>query len=211
MTTPPMPRALSRFKVLDLSRVRSGPNCVRVLADFGADVLRIEPPAGVDPNEVLFAANRGGGDFQNLNRNKRSLTLNLKKPGALDILMRLVAQADVLVENTKPGTLPRHGFTPEEILRINPNIIYCAISGYGEDSPYRGLGGMDTTIQGMSGIMALTRVNDVPYKTGISIADLHAGQFALVAVLSAGQEALLDLDNYENARCETVLRGSGGR
>lgn len=83
--------------MLDLSRVRSGPNCVRVLADFGADVLRIEPPAGVDPNEVLFASNRDGGDFQNLNRNKRSLTLNLKKPGALAILMRLVAQADVLV------------------------------------------------------------------------------------------------------------------
>jgi len=81
--------ALKPFRVLDLSRVRAGPNCVRILTDFGADVIRIEPPKGVDPNEAMFAANRQGGDFQNLNRNKRSLTLNLKKPGALEIFMEL--------------------------------------------------------------------------------------------------------------------------
>jgi len=94
--------ALKPFRVLDLSRVRAGPNCVRTLTDFGADVIRIEPPEGVDPNEAMFAANRHGGDFQNLNRNKRSLTLNLKKPGALDIFMKLVETADVVVENWRP-------------------------------------------------------------------------------------------------------------
>ena len=88
--------ALSHFKVVDLSRVRAGPACVRVLTDFGADVVRVEPPKGVDPNEALFADKRDGGDFQNLNRNKRSLTLNLKKPGALDILKRMIVDADVV-------------------------------------------------------------------------------------------------------------------
>ena len=91
--------ALARFRVLDLSRVRAGPNCVRMLTDFGADVIRIEPPPGIDPNEAMFAANREGGDFQNINRNKRSMTLNLKKAGARAVLMKLVETADVLVEN----------------------------------------------------------------------------------------------------------------
>ena len=112
------PRALARFKVLDLSRVRSGPNCVRVLADFGADVIRIEPPAGVDPNEVLFAANREGGDFQNLNRNKRSLTLNLKKPGAYEVLMRLVRDADVLIENWRPDVKAKLGLDYDTTLAM---------------------------------------------------------------------------------------------
>ena len=101
--TPFMPKiqaslALSRFKVIDLSRVRAGPNCVRILTDFGADVVRVEPPEGVDPNEAMFAANRKGGDFQNINRNKRSMTLNLKKEGAMDILKRMIAQADVVLD-----------------------------------------------------------------------------------------------------------------
>lgn len=94
--------ALSRFKVLDLSRVRAGPNCVRILTDFGADVIRIEPPPGIDPNEAMFAANRKGGDFQNINRNKRSMTLNLKQPGARAILLQMVKDADVVVENWRP-------------------------------------------------------------------------------------------------------------
>ena len=90
------------FEGIDLSRVRAGPNCVRVLADFGAQVIRVEPPPGVDPNESMFMGNRDGGDFQNLNRNKRSLTLNFKKPQALEVFMRLVAQADIVVENWRP-------------------------------------------------------------------------------------------------------------
>ncbi|MCD9473032.1 formyl-CoA transferase, partial [Photobacterium phosphoreum] len=101
--------ALKRFRVLDLSRVRAGPTCVRMLADFGADVIRIEPPKGIDPNEAMFAADRWSGDFQNLNRNKRSLTLNLKTPGGAEIFRKLVVEADVVVENWRPDVKNRLG------------------------------------------------------------------------------------------------------
>ena len=104
-------QALGRFKVVDLSRVRSGPNCVRVLSDFGADVIRVEPPPGVDENEALFAADRIGGDFQNINRNKRSITLNMAAKPGQEILTELIKQCDVLVENFKAGTLEKWGFT----------------------------------------------------------------------------------------------------
>ncbi|HWL27402.1 MAG TPA: CoA transferase, partial [Burkholderiaceae bacterium] len=101
--------ALQGCTVLDLSRVRAGPTCVRILADFGADVIRIEPPKGIDPNEAMFAADRWSGDFQNLNRNKRSLTLNLKKPQAYEVFAKLVAKADVVVENWRPDVKQRLG------------------------------------------------------------------------------------------------------
>ena len=114
-------------------RVRAGPTCVRILADFGADVIRIEPPAGVDPNEAMFAADRHGGDFQNLNRNKRSLTLNLKKPEGLAVLRSLVATADVVVENWRPDVKARLGLTYEDLRAINPRIILASISGFGQD------------------------------------------------------------------------------
>jgi crotonobetainyl-CoA:carnitine CoA-transferase CaiB-like acyl-CoA transferase len=113
------------------------------------------------------------------------MTVDLRKPGRVELLTKLIEKADVLVENTKPGTLGRHGFTPQRILEINPRVVYCAISGFGIDAPSAGLGAMDTTIQGLAGIMDLTRVGGVPFKTGISIADLHAGQFALFATLAA--------------------------
>src|SRR5690606_23909702 len=102
-------QALAPFRVLDLSRVRAGPTCVRMLADFGADVIRIEPPPGVDANDNMFVDSREGGDFQNLNRNKRSLTLNLKKPEGIAILQRLVRDADVVVENWRPDVKHRLG------------------------------------------------------------------------------------------------------
>lgn len=191
--TPPLTQALIQaltqplagIKVLEMGQFTTAPLVGRQLGALGADVVKLEPTGG-EPGRSLPPHRDGRSYFFTLsNSDKRSMALDLRDQGRKQLLIELIRKADVLVENTKPGTLPRHGFTPEEILRINPNIIYCAISGYGEDSPYRGLGGMDTTIQGMSGIMALTRVNDVPYKTGISIADLHAGQFALVAVLGA--------------------------
>ena len=189
MTTDIAPRALARFKVLDLSRVRSGPNCVRVLADFGADVIRIEPPAGVDPNEVLFASNRDGGDFQNLNRNKRSLTLNLKKPGALEILMRLVAQADVLVENWRPDVKHKLGLGYEDLARVNPRIILASISGFGQDGPYAERPGFDQIIQGMGGLMSVTGDTDSgPFRAGLAVADLSAGLYCALGILAALHE-----------------------
>src|SRR6187549_576765 len=108
-------KPLARFRVLDVSRVRAGPTCVRMLADFGADVVRIEPPPGVDPNEAMFAANRRNGDFQNLNRNKRSLTLDFKKAEGIEIFRRLVEDADVVVENWRPDVKRRLGLDYEAL------------------------------------------------------------------------------------------------
>lgn len=178
--------ALSRFRVLDLSRVRAGPNCVRVLADFGADVIRIEPPKGIDPNEAMFAANRMSGDFQNLNRNKRSMTLNLKKPGAPELLYRLVKDADVLVENWRPDVKKRLGVDYESLARINPRIILASISGFGQDGPYAWRPGFDQIIQGMGGLMSVTGFPDQgPVRAGLAVADLSAGLYAALGILTA--------------------------
>ena len=151
-------QALSRFRVLDLSRVRAGPNCVRMLSDFGADVIRIEPPPGVDPNEAMFAANRKGGDFQNINRNKRSMTLNLKKPGAYEVLMRLVRDADVLIENWRPDVKAKLGLDYDTLSKVNPRLVLASISGFGQDGPYAKRPGFDQIIQGMGGLMSATAI-----------------------------------------------------
>jgi crotonobetainyl-CoA:carnitine CoA-transferase CaiB-like acyl-CoA transferase len=178
--------ALSRFRVLDLSRVRAGPNCVRVLTDFGADVIRIEPPPGVDPNEVLFQANRQGGDFQNLNRNKRSMTLNLKKPGALAILMKLVESADVIVENWRPEVKDKLGLDYESLAKVNPRIILASISGFGQDGPYALRPGFDQILQGMGGLMSVTgHADSGPVRSGIAVADLSAGLYCALGILTA--------------------------
>lgn len=179
-------KALSRFRVLDLSRVRAGPTCVRMLADFGADVIRIEPPAGVDPNEAMFAANRTSGDFQNLNRNKRSLTLNLKKPGGLEVLRRLVKNADVVVENWRPDVKARLGLDYASLRAINPRIILASISGYGQDGPYAGRPGFDQIIQGMSGLMSVTGMpGQGPVRAGLAVADSSSGLYAAIGILIA--------------------------
>jgi crotonobetainyl-CoA:carnitine CoA-transferase CaiB-like acyl-CoA transferase len=179
-------QALSRFRVLDLSRVRAGPTCVRMLADFGADVVRIEPPAGVDPNEAMFAANRTSGDFQNLNRNKRSLTLNLKKPGGLEVLKRLVKTADVVVENWRPDVKDRLGLDYASLREINPRIILASISGYGQDGPYASRPGFDQIIQGMSGLMSVTGMpGQGPVRAGLAVADSSSGLYAAIGILIA--------------------------
>ena len=178
--------ALSPFKVLDLSRVRAGPNCVRVLTDFGADVIRVEPPKGVDPNEGMFAANRAGGDFQNLNRNKRSMTLNFKKEGALDIFMRLVKTADVVVENWRPDVKKRLGVDYESLAKVNPRIILASISGFGQDGPYSKRPGFDQIMQGMGGLMSVTGTKETgPFRAGLAVADMSAGLYSAIGILTA--------------------------
>jgi crotonobetainyl-CoA:carnitine CoA-transferase CaiB-like acyl-CoA transferase len=178
--------ALKPFRVLDLSRVRAGPNCVRILTDFGADVIRIEPPQGVDPNEAMFAANRHGGDFQNLNRNKRSLTLNLKKPGALEIFMKLVETADVVVENWRPDIKKKLGLDYETLAKVNPRIILASISGYGQDGPYSSRPGFDQIMQGMGGLMSVTGFPESgPVRAGLAVADMSAGLYAGLGILLA--------------------------
>lgn len=178
--------ALSRFNVIDLSRVRAGPNCVRILTDFGADVIRVEPPPGVDPNEAMFAANRDGGDFQNINRNKRSMTLNLKKPDAIKVLMRLISKADVVVENWRPDVKNKFGLDYESLAAVNPRIILASISGFGQSGPYAQRPGFDQIIQGMGGLMSVTgKPNQGPIRAGLAVADLSAGLYCAIGILVA--------------------------
>lgn len=185
----PAPGALAGLRVLDLSRVRAGPTCVRMLGDFGADVIRIEPPPGVDPNEAIFAGNRLGGDFQNLNRNKRSITLNLKKPEGLAVLKDLVRTADVVVENWRPDVKVRLGLDYPSLRAINPRIILASISGFGQDGPYAARPGFDQIVQGMGGLMSVTGTRETgPLRAGIAVADSSTGLYAAIGILIALQE-----------------------
>lgn len=178
--------ALQRFRVLDLSRVRAGPTCVRILADFGADVIRIEPPPGVDPNEAMFAADRWSGDFQNLNRNKRSLTLNLKKEDGMRVLKKLVADADVVVENWRPDVKTRLGLDYESLALVNPRIILASISGFGQTGPYAKRPGFDQIVQGMGGLMSVTGLpGQGPVRAGLAVADSSTGLYTAIGILTA--------------------------
>src|SRR5919108_6104249 len=177
--------ALSRLRVLDFSRVRAGPTCVRQFADFGADVIKVESPPGVDPNEAMGGP-RHGPDMQNLHRNKRSMTLNLKLPEARGVLERLVKTGDVVVENYRPDVKFRLGIDYASLEKINPRIILASISGFGQDGPYVKRPGFDQIAQGMSGLMSVTgHPGQGPVRTGAAIADLTAGLFAALGVMTA--------------------------
>src|SRR5256885_1714939 len=160
--------ALSGIRVLDLTRARSGPTAVRQLADWGADVLKIEPPASVEDDDAAFTGPRAGPDFQNLQRNKRSLTLNLKRKEGVAILRRLTETADVLVENFRPEVKKRLGIDYPQMRVLNPRLIYASISGFGQDGPYSQRPGFDQVIQGMGGLMSITGVpGQGPLRVGI--------------------------------------------
>jgi crotonobetainyl-CoA:carnitine CoA-transferase CaiB-like acyl-CoA transferase len=177
--------ALSRLRILDFTRVRAGPTCVRQFADFGADVIKIESPPGVDPNENMGGP-RDGPDMQNLHRNKRAMTLNLKLPAAREVLERLVKTADVVVENYRPDVKFRLGIDYESLARINPRVILASISGFGQDGPYRDRPGFDQIAQGMSGIMSVTGApGQGPMRVGCAVADVGAGLFAALGILTA--------------------------
>jgi len=177
--------ALSRFRVLDLSRVRAGPTCVKQLADFGADVIKIESPPGVDANEGMGGP-REGPDFQNLHRNKRAMTLNLKLPEGREVFTRLAKTADVVVENYRPDVKFRLGIDYDSLKAINPRIILASISGFGQDGPYHARPGFDQIAQGMSGLMSVTgRPGEGPMRTGAAIADVSAGLYAALGILTA--------------------------
>lgn len=177
--------ALKRFKVLDLTRARSGPTCVRTLADFGAEVIRIESPAGLDPNEGAMG-DRETFDMLNLHRNKRSITLNLKEPEAREIFYKLAAQADVVVENYRPDVKFRLGIDYDTLAAINPRIVLASISGFGEDGPYRKRPGFDQIAQGMGGMMSVTGLpGQGPVRAGIAISDSGTGMYAAIGILIA--------------------------
>ena len=181
----PASEALSRFTVLDLTRVRAGPTCVRQLADWGADVIKIEmPERGPDGNAL--GGPRAGSDFQNLHRNKRSMTLNLKDEAGRAIFMALAERADVVVENYRPDVKQRLGIDYDDLKAVNPRLVYASISGFGQDGPYSERPGFDQIAQGMGGLMSITGLpGQGPVRVGIPIADLCAGLFAAQGILVA--------------------------
>jgi crotonobetainyl-CoA:carnitine CoA-transferase CaiB-like acyl-CoA transferase len=179
-----MSQPLSNIKVLDLSRIRAGPAAVRQLADWGADVIKIEPPAGTEGDPL--PEGRAGSDFQNLQRNKRSCTLNLKTAEGVQILKQLARDADVLVENFRPDVKTRLGIDYPIMRAINPRLIYASISGFGEDGPYKERPGFDQIAQGMGGLMSITGLpGQGPVRAGIPVADLCAGILCAQGILLA--------------------------
>src|ERR1041384_742287 len=177
--------ALARLRILAFSRVRAGPTCVKQFADFGADVIKVESPPGVDPNENMGGP-RHGPDMQNLHRNKRAMTLNLKLPEAKEVFMKLVKTADVVVENFRPDVKFRLGIDYESLAKVNPRIILASISGFGQDGPYRDRPGFDQIAQGMSGIMSVTGApGQGPMRVGAAVADVGAGLYAALGILTA--------------------------
>ncbi|MEE8445557.1 MAG: CaiB/BaiF CoA-transferase family protein, partial [Alphaproteobacteria bacterium] len=184
MSIAPASTALNRFTVVDLTRVRSGPTAVRQLADWGASVIKVELPATDDGGQM--GGPRDGPDFQNLQRNKRSLTLNLKAPEGMAVFKKLVAGADVVVENFRPAVKDRLGIDYESLKKINPGIVLASISGFGQDGPYRDRPGFDQIAQGMGGLMSITGApGQGPMRVGIPIADLCAGLFCAQGIMIA--------------------------
>jgi len=181
-------RALAKFKVIDLTRVRAGPTAVRQLADWGADVIKVEAPAAAGGDDGLGGP-RQGADFQNLHRGKRSITLNLKHRRGVEILKDLVKDADVLVENYRPQVKHRLGIDYDTLSAINPRLVYGSISGFGQSGPYRDRPGVDQIAQGMSGLMSVTgNPGEGPMRAGIPTADLYAGLHLAIAILAALHE-----------------------
>ena len=173
--------ALAKLRILDLTRVRAGPTCVRQFADFGADVIKIENTAPED-----MGGPREGPDFQNLHRNKRSLTLDLKSAEGKEIFFRLVKTADVVVENYRPDVKHRLGIDYESLRKVNKRVILASISGFGQDGPYEQRPGFDQIAQGLSGIMSVTgNPGEGPMRVGCAVADVGAGLLATIGIMTA--------------------------
>ncbi len=180
--------AFEGLRIIDLAQVRSGPTCVKQFADFGADVIRIEPPPQSGRTEMMTGA-RDGADMLNLHRNKRQITLDLKAPGAKEVLHRLIRSADVLVENYRPDVKERLGIDYDSLAAINPRIILASISGFGQDGPYRERPGFDQIAQGMSGMMSVTgRSGEGPMRVGAAVVDVATGLYAALGVMTALHE-----------------------
>jgi crotonobetainyl-CoA:carnitine CoA-transferase CaiB-like acyl-CoA transferase len=174
---------LSGIVVLDLTLARAGPTCVRHLADWGADVIRVEPP---DPQGEDVIGRRHGADFQNLHRNKRTMQLDLKSEQGYAVFLRLVERADVLVENMRAPVKDRLRISWNHVKKVNPRLVYGSISGFGQTGPYRERGGVDQIAQGLAGLMSVTGLpGQGPVRVGIPIADLCAGIFCAHGIMVA--------------------------
>jgi crotonobetainyl-CoA:carnitine CoA-transferase CaiB-like acyl-CoA transferase len=197
-----MSRSLQGMTVLDLSHALSGPFGTMLLAELGANVIKVEPPGGDH-----FRPSNGGATFAVVNRNKRSIRMDLKHPDSAQVMERLIDRADILVENFTPGTAERLGYGYERVSARNPGIVYASISGFGQDGPYRDLRGYDAVAQAMSGIMAATGEPDrAPVRVGPSMIDMGTGMYVVIGVLDAlrtrdqtGLGTYLDFNLLESA------------
>jgi len=179
-------RALDGLKVLDITQVMAGPFCAMMLADLGADVIKVEPPAGDSTRQMPGAVGADSPSFNALNRGKRSIVLDLKSDAGRAALVRLARSTDILIENYRPGVMDALGLGYEALSRENPRLVYASISGYGQTGPDRDKGGFDLIAQGVSGIMSITgEPGGAPVKAGVPLTDLGAGLFALVGILAA--------------------------
>jgi crotonobetainyl-CoA:carnitine CoA-transferase CaiB-like acyl-CoA transferase len=178
--------ALEGLRVLDVTQVMAGPFCAMLLADLGADVIKIEPPGGDSTRQMPGAVGTDSPSFNAVNRGKRSVVLNLKLPASKEAFKRLVRSTDILIENYRPGVMAGLGLDYQSLAALNPGLIYASISGYGQSGPNRSKGGFDLIAQGVAGIMSITgEPGGPPVKAGIPVTDLGAGLFALVGVLAA--------------------------
>jgi crotonobetainyl-CoA:carnitine CoA-transferase CaiB-like acyl-CoA transferase len=183
-----MSGALAGLHVLDVTQVMAGPFCAMLLADLGADVIKVEPPSGDSTRQMPGAVGADSPSFNAVNRGKRSIVLDLKTPAGRDALARLARTSDILIENYRPGVMDALGLGYEALSRVNPRLIYASISGYGQTGPARTKGGFDLIAQGVSGIMSVTgEPGGAPVKAGVPLTDLGAGLFALVGILAAVQ------------------------
>ncbi len=198
--------ALDGIRVIDMTQVMAGPFCCMLLGDMGADVIKVEPPEGETTRQMELEVAPGvSAPFLAVNRNKRGITLDLKQPEGVQVLKRLVSTADVLVENYRPGVTRRLGIDWNALRSVNPRLVYCSISGFGQTGPYASRGGYDLIAQGMSGIMSATGSPDgPPVKVGVPIADLGAGLFGVFGILCAlrarrvtGRGQLVDTSLFE--------------
>lgn len=181
-----MKQALQGIKVLDFTQVMAGPFCTMLLGDLGADVVKIEPPSGDTTRGMGGRQGTESSGFWAVNRNKRGIVLNLKNPKAQEVVRKLAAQTDIMVENYRPGVMNAFGLGYDELRAVNPSLIYASVSGFGSTGPYAKKGGFDLVAQGMSGIMSVTgEAGMPPVKCGVPITDLGAGLFATQAILAA--------------------------
>lgn len=215
---PGLPEALNGVKVLDCSQILAGPFCSMLLADMGAEVIKVEKPTGGDDTRRMgppFIEGESAA-FLAMNRNKRSVVLNFKEPDGVAAMKRLVKDADVVIENYRTGVMDRLGLGYETLSEINPALVYCSISGFGRTGPYAERAGFDLVAQGMSGLMSFTGVPDSPpVKVGVPMADMNAGMFATYGILTAyinrlktGKGQYVEVSLLEAALAYTVWESS---
>lgn len=213
-----MTGALTGIKVIDLSRVLAGPYCSMILGDLGAEVIKVENPEHGDETRKWGPPFRNGISAYYLcaNRNKKSITINLKSPTGIEQVKKLIRDADVIINNFKTGTMEKFGLSYEEIIEINPKMIYCSITGFGETGPYKHSPGYDFIIQAMSGLMSITGTKQSgPQKVGVAIVDVITGLYAAIGIQAAliereqsGRGQKLDLSLYDSAVSSLINIGS---